>query len=181
MHIRMRGFVLGIVIAAVISQPVAMAAVFRVDVNGQLLGADDVIVGTERYNVSFKDGTFHTVYDNAPSPAKSDKSATEFSQALLDQVFIDTAAGDFDSRPELTSGCDYFDFCLVATPFYFVDDTLVAAVGAENHLVEAEDRVFLWQPSRLQAPLETTRSWLGHNGNLPSQQGPSYRFPLLSF
>lgn len=74
----------------------------------KLQGATGVNVGGTLYNVEFIDGSCVDVFSGCDQ-------ATDFafhtiplalmaSQALLDQVFLDTLLGDFDSRPELTNG-----------------------------------------------------------------------------
>ena len=54
--------------------------------------------------------------------------AVAASQALLDQVFLDTAQGEFDSDPGLTFGCinTTFGVCAASTPFGFGDLLLVS-------------------------------------------------------
>jgi hypothetical protein len=62
------------------------------------------------------------------------------SQALLDQVFLDVFGGNFDSDPSLTSGCDYFDECIVLTPFaIFQSADTIYTVDAHNLAPGLED------------------------------------------
>jgi hypothetical protein len=54
-----------------------------------------------------------------------------FGQALIDQVFVDSASGLFDTDPELTNGCENTNSCEVLIPFAVVG-TLATSVVAVN-------------------------------------------------
>jgi hypothetical protein len=98
----------------------AHAATLNV-VGGQLVGASGVDVGGLLYDVQFGDGTCIGLYTGCDSPAdftfNSLATATQASQALLDQVLLNGPAGPFDSTPDATLGCDYYQFCWVSTAY----------------------------------------------------------------
>ena len=97
----------------------ANAATLLVNASGILTGATDVDVGGTLYDVEFVDGTCVALFDGCDSANDFDFSteadALAASQALLDQVFVDTAQGSFDSDPSLTFGCG--STCFASTPF----------------------------------------------------------------
>jgi hypothetical protein len=107
----------------------AQAATLNV-VGGQLMGASGVDVGGTSYDVLFLDGTCSALFNGCDDVSdftfQTLVDASQASQALLDQVFIDSILGDFDSSPDLTNGCDpilYYNsnrYCQVFTPFDFV-------------------------------------------------------------
>jgi len=111
----------------------AQAATLNV-VGGQLMGASNVLVDGNLYDVQFLDGNCFDLYNGCaaltgvfPFNARIDGSDADnaeavriqnaVSQALLDQVFLDGVEGLFDSDPSLTNGCALSGFCQVATPF----------------------------------------------------------------
>jgi hypothetical protein len=100
----------------------AGAAVLNVS-GGQLLGAHNVDVLGTLYDVTFLDGLCSDLFsgcDETSDFAFSDQpTATAAGQALLDQVFIDTGLGAFDSFPNLTTGCPGGYVCDVYIPFVF--------------------------------------------------------------
>lgn len=99
------------------------AAVLRIDpTTSELLGATGVNVGGTLYDVDFLDGYCFTLFSGCDS--ESDfifptlATAAAASQALLDQVFVDTAEGKFDSDPTLTRGIGDFGFSArISTPY----------------------------------------------------------------
>ena len=98
---------------------------------GVLMGATGVSVGGSLYDVSFKDGTCADLFNGCDdasdfffpvsdisTPTLVASEAMMASQALLDQVFIDSALGDFDSDPTLTNGCNRIRDCSAYTPVF---------------------------------------------------------------
>ena len=79
-------------------------------VDGELQGASGVDVGGVLFDVSFLDGTCISVFDGCDDVSdftfQSQADAALAGQALLDQVFVDGAQGNFDSQPELTRGIE---------------------------------------------------------------------------
>jgi hypothetical protein len=134
----------------------AQAATLNV-VGGQLMGASNVLVDGNLYDVQFLDGNCFDLYNGCaegtgvfPFTAKfwsgvgaPDQSVENaVSQALLDQVFLDGVEGLFDSDPSLTNGCALSGFCRVATPFdTFSTDQVVDYVGAINWGASRPDNV----------------------------------------
>lgn len=102
-----------------------------------LLGAQNVVVGTNVYDVRFSDGSCAQLLDGCNDIADFAFITTEegslASAALLDQVLIDDggAPAPFDSIPYTVNGCEAqwvlpngeiggdTDHCRVITPTYF--------------------------------------------------------------
>jgi hypothetical protein len=99
----------------------ATAATLTID-SGQLTGATDVDVDGTLYDVAFVDGTCAALFDGCDSvddfTFTTFETAAAASQALLDQVLIDTDDFLFDTRPNLTYGC-FAESCATFTPFAF--------------------------------------------------------------
>jgi len=118
----MRKVVLAVVLVLMASG--AQAATLNV-IGGQLMGASGVLVDGGLYDVEFLDGTcialFHGCDEVWDFTFLSSADAALASQALLDQVFLDVAAGPFDTNPALTSGCGPYSSLVVpchpATPW----------------------------------------------------------------
>jgi PEP-CTERM motif len=114
-------FFMGLVM--LFSYPVAHAAVLKIDpTTGRLLGATGVNVSGTLYNVDFLDGHCATLFSGCDSESDfiftTVTSAAAASQALLDQVFLDTAQGNFDTDPTLTNGIGAFNFSArIHTPY----------------------------------------------------------------
>jgi len=106
---------------------ISIGAVLDVQ-NGILMGATGIDVNGVLYDVTFEDGICAELYDNCDensdfpfaNPLDSDDGTLGLAAnaALLDQVFIDSSLGSFDSRPELTNGCAGTDGCQVNTPLF---------------------------------------------------------------
>jgi hypothetical protein len=60
------------------------------------------------------------------------------SQALFDQVYLDSGAGLFDTTPTLTFGCSGV-FCGTVTPYGQPDAGNMPAVSAVNFAIETSD------------------------------------------
>jgi hypothetical protein len=99
------------------------AAVLKIDpTSGRLLGATDVDVAGTLYEVDFLDGHCATLFSGCDSESDfiftTVSTAAAASQALLDQVLIDTAQGNFDTDPTLTNGVGAFGFkARIMTPY----------------------------------------------------------------
>ena len=138
----------------------AQAATLNV-VGGQLMGASNVLVEGNLYDVQFLDGNCFDLYNGCGSGALtgvfpfnvstvgSDADNAEairilnaVSQALLDQVFLDGVEGLFGSDPSLTNGCALSGFCRAATPYdNFTTDQVVDYVFAVNYGASRPDNV----------------------------------------
>ena len=112
--------------------------------NGELFGAFDVNVNGTLYDVSFQDGTCIALYngcdENTDFPFTNLSNLNDGAligaamRALLDQVFLDSPLGNFDSQPALTNGCFVAGGCQINTPLWV--NTGSGAVGitlAFNH------------------------------------------------
>ena len=115
----MRTLALILVLAVSFVSSSAFAATLNV-VGGQLMGASNVLVDGNLYDVQFLDGTCIALYNGCDEVSdftfQDSVPATLASQALLDQVFLDVPEGNFDSNPHLTNGCSDPDFCVSYTP-----------------------------------------------------------------
>jgi hypothetical protein len=98
----------------------ANAATLNV-VGGVLVGASNVNVGGDLYDVQFADGSCIALFSGCDSVSDfsfaTQSAALTASQALLDQVFIDGPSGAFDSTPALTAGCSDASQCIVLSPY----------------------------------------------------------------
>lgn len=101
----------------------AQATVTPIVIDGKLTGATGVTVNGGLYDVRFEDGTCVALYSGCDSPEdflfQSFDAANAAAVALLEQVFIDSAAGPFDTDPTATAGCiDTFE-CGFFTPYEY--------------------------------------------------------------
>ena len=88
-----------------------------------LVGANGVNVGGTLYDVEFRNAPGDScigLFTGCDQPTdfvfQTESLARAASQALLDQVFTDSALGNFDSEPALTQGCTNSSLCAAATP-----------------------------------------------------------------
>ena len=100
----------------------AQAVTLQVNGSGILTGATGVNVGGTLYDVEFVDGTCAAVFTGCDDAStdftfQTASAAVAASQALLDQVLLDSTLGNFDESPQLTNGCSSFEYCSVFTPF----------------------------------------------------------------
>lgn len=107
----------------------ATTLTLNVDNNGILMNASNVMVAGTPYDVAFLDGTCASVLgacDVDHFITNDVAMATQFSQALLSQVFVDGPAGSFNTMPSATFGCgpntmqDRASICIVLTPYGIV-------------------------------------------------------------
>lgn len=143
----MRGFmsfalssVIGIGALGLAMSPAQAVPTLLVD-NGQLLGADNVNVAGNLFDVRFVEGSCNSLFSGCTSssfPFPTHASATVAGQALIDQVFIDTGSDLFDTDPTTTLGCTT-GTCTILIPGTLLPGLLSAAV-AFNGNVDALDR-----------------------------------------
>lgn len=125
-----------------------------IDVNGdnQLVGATFVNVNGVFYDVAFMDDTCVALFDGCDDPFadfafQSRAEASAAAQALLDQVFLDdiflaSPEGLFDTRPELTYGIESAIGGNIIIPYELIDSgTLVRSLAAFNGVSDADDGV----------------------------------------
>lgn len=97
----------------------ASATVSLIVENGILMGANNVNVDGMKYDVRFVEGSYNSLFYNQP-PSDffgSSEKAYRASAALLDQVFIDSISGAFDTQTGLTNGCSGGFRCRAITPY----------------------------------------------------------------
>ena len=101
--------------------PAKAAVVLQTDASGELLGATGVAVAGSIYDVVFVDLSCIAEFDGCDDVSdftfQDEPSAVLASQALLDQVLLDVAQGDFDTDHTLTFGCNLFSQCNIYTPY----------------------------------------------------------------
>lgn len=90
--------------------------ILQLDSGGQLTGATGIDVDGTLWDVVFSDGAWD-FSSGTGLPASTKEEADLFGQALLDQVFLDSALGLFDSDPETTNGCFNLNACQIWTPY----------------------------------------------------------------
>jgi len=134
---------LSVAVLFILTASAASAATLNVS-GGQLLGASDVIVAGDLYNVEFLDGTCIDLYSGCDDVSdftfQTEAAALLASQALMDQVFVD-GAFSFDTSPSLTFGCPAA-LCLAFTPY-----SVGFVAGARNAALELADGVFTTTPA----------------------------------
>ena len=116
----MRLLALLLISAISLASSSAFAATLNV-VGGQLMGASNVLVDGNLYDVQFLDGTCIDLFNGCDETSdftfQSEMKALVASQALLNQVFIDAPSGAFDTDPTLTAGCSVGTQCGAFTVF----------------------------------------------------------------
>jgi hypothetical protein len=144
-----------LVIAFMFSGPAKAVVTLNVNGDGQLIGADNVDLGSLGiFNVEFLEGTcveHFTGCDNADDDFDFHNAVDPViaAQALLDQVFVDGDAGLFDSDPTLTFGCSSSDLCVSFIPkfLFFVGDPT-----DPSNLPRAESTISMNQSSSTNRP-----------------------------
>jgi len=113
----MRKLVLAAVLVLMASE--AQAATLNV-VNGQLMGASDVLVDGSYYDVQFLDGTCVDLYNGCDDLSdltfSTNAAVVLAAYALIDQVFLE-AVSDLTGLPVSVNGCDPLSGpCVTYTP-----------------------------------------------------------------
>ena len=122
----------------------------QIEGSGQLTGASGVNVGGTLYDVKFVDGTCIGIFNGCNSENdfffQNAASAILAAQALLDEVFLDTILGNFDTSPFLTLGCELVasskNVCRPSTPYKKRGPNLRAR-DASNDEEELKDKARL--------------------------------------
>jgi PEP-CTERM motif len=112
----------------------AHAAVLQVS-GGELTGATGVNVNGSLYDVRFVEGTCVSLFSGCNDVGFTFHTSTDAvaaSQALLDQVFLDSSSGNFGTQPSLTFGCENPGTCNVATPIFLGPFNLIEVGFASN-------------------------------------------------
>lgn len=124
-----------------LAAPVSAASLLT-NASGSLTGADGVEIAGSFFDVRFVSGctaAYDGCDENSDFAFGSSLAASSAAQALLDQVFVDGAAGDFDTVPPLTTGCR-FNRCDFLIP-YEVNGSSINYARAVNDRSEGNDRV----------------------------------------
>ena len=101
----MKGKILGLLAVGLLAGTVdANSATLQVS-GGILTGALGVNVSGTLYDVSFQDGSCASLYGGCDEASDFIVDSTSAAIALMNQVLIDSAYGNFDSQPHLTFGC----------------------------------------------------------------------------
>jgi hypothetical protein len=131
--------------AALMCTAAAKAAPVLQVTDGQLTGAKGVVVNDKSYDVSFAGGTCADAFKIC-QPAlflfTDIDMARAASLALSEQVFVNSAVGDFDKYSNLTKGCEaYVYHCFVFTPAS-IDGTSVIGSSLLNYSGGARDDIY---------------------------------------
>lgn len=109
---------------------------WQVNGSGILTGATGVNVGGTLYDVQFLDGTCAALFSGCDQTTdfifQTQANALLASQALLDQVFLNSTLGNFDTGPSLTQGCTNAFVCNVGTPFQLTSTNIVSTYNSVN-------------------------------------------------
>jgi hypothetical protein len=124
----------------------AQAAPILDVVGGKLVGARNVDVQGTLYDVRFLDGSCSSLFSGCDSTSDFDFTnlfvARDAARALVDQVFIDSSLGAFDSFAHLTEGCGSLTLnCLLQIPYGF-NPTNVKTAVAVNYSASAAGNDF---------------------------------------
>lgn len=99
----------------------ASAAVLQVNSAGILTGAKGVTVLGKLYDVSFLTGSCVSLFNNCDAASdfvfQTLPDAQVAALALSTEVFIDTAAGSFDTTGNSVAGCTSLFNCLTIVPY----------------------------------------------------------------
>ncbi|WP_371765499.1 PEP-CTERM sorting domain-containing protein [Massilia sp.] len=104
--------------------------------NDILIGAKNVVVNEQNYDVTFTGGSCTEAFGTCGLSSfyfRDFETAQAASQALVDQVFVNGSAGMFDKDSSLTNGCQtYASYCNVLTPVA-MDGSVVIGATAMNY------------------------------------------------
>lgn len=106
-----------------VSSTQALSASLLLNSNNQLIGAGNVEVNNDFYDVLFLEGSALNIFGPGGLHADSIQwvNGMDASQALLDQVLIDVAEGQFDTDPSLTFGIEDPGGGLIYSVNYYTD------------------------------------------------------------
>ncbi len=113
-------------------------------VSGKLLGATNISVGGELYDVKFEDGTCIDLFlgcdTNSDFTFHTPGEGVLASLALVEQVLLDGPLGNFHSNSLLINDCDWQFGCMFLTPYTLrpTVDFYVDTVVAENFTSDPE-------------------------------------------
>ncbi len=135
------------ILVVLLTGPMAFASpILQINGDGQLTGASGVDVGGTLYDVMFVEGTCLDVYHGCTEsdfPWHDYEPVILAAQALLDQVFLDTSLGNFDTSPSLIFGCENQGQCRPSTPYRKRNGVDIRSRDASNDTDESKDKVRL--------------------------------------
>jgi hypothetical protein len=169
----------------------AATVTWDVDGTGQLIGARNVNVNGTLYDVTFTDDSCVNLFDGCNqtsdfSPFTTEASALAAAGALLSQVLLDTGLGDgspddFDTRPDLTHGCEEMA-CSLLVPFaaglnslgdITVSFARAANNAADNDFVDHLTRILINGDVSLKLASETINAWASFRPAAPVPLPPA--------
>jgi len=114
-------------------------------ISGELVGATGVVIsGLGTYDVSFEDGTCASVFSGCDELSDFGFSSVDQTisagQALLEQVFVDSELGLFDSIPSQIRGCEDDNKCIALIPNKLTE-SWVFSQNIINSTSESGDKV----------------------------------------
>jgi len=115
--------------------------VLLVNEEGILTGANGVDIAGTLYDISFSEGSCNSLFggrcDQRLFAFANAAEALAAGEALLEQVFVDGPAGQFDSRPDTIFGCTNLQNCHSFIPHQFIEtvemDGLIAIQDVVNN------------------------------------------------
>jgi len=112
--------------------------------SGELIGATGIeLAGFGLYDVSFEDGSCADIFSGCDELSdftfKNYDQVRAASQALLDQVFIDSDLWQFDTDPTLIRGCEDDTKCIAFIPYKFLDNWVMGK-NLVNASIESNDK-----------------------------------------
>jgi hypothetical protein len=154
-HVMRVGFVS--VVAVLVFGAAPTRAASLIVSGGELMGATGVSVNGTFYDVEFVEGTCVELFEKCDQLSDfaftTQADALAASDALLEQVMLDSVGHFFDSQPELTAGCSDIVQCWAHTPYGFAQGGARVQVGvAANRSPDAED---FTSPSTLEISHDT--------------------------
>ncbi|WP_445427349.1 hypothetical protein [Alishewanella sp. HL-SH05] len=112
------GFLKLLFLLCFFSCSVSASLILNVDSKtGKLQGAENVLVAGMLYNVKFTAGSFYNIFGNKENLDANSVLSFQFSQALIEQVLINSSFGNFASKPSLIEGCTNINNCAILTPY----------------------------------------------------------------
>lgn len=127
----------------------AVPVTLQINSSGILTGAQNVDVGGTLYNVTFAEGSCNSLFSGCNASAFAFNTQAEAgmaAQALLDQVFLDSAMGQFDSDPSKILGCTSTIVCDTLIPYLPESGTVVATAFSINTSPAFTDGVANFSP-----------------------------------
>ena len=113
--------------------------VLLVDSSGVLTGANNVDVGGTLYNITFADGSCNSLFSNCSASSfafTTSRAANMAARALLDQVFVEGPAGNFDTAIDKILGCASAAYCSTYIPYARLEPLFFAFARPVNFVEE---------------------------------------------